>query len=89
VFHADVAKVDRNVAYVAMIVHVCWKCVYLDVVYIPYICCRCFILMLHMFFMCFRHMFMFRMFQLFRTCMLQLFDLNVSKVDRSVVHVAM
>jgi hypothetical protein len=49
VFHADVAKVDRNVAYVAMIVHVCWKCVYLDVVYIPYICCRCFILMLHMF----------------------------------------
>jgi hypothetical protein len=25
VFHMDVTKVDRNVAYVAMVVHVCFK----------------------------------------------------------------
>jgi len=28
VFHADVAKVDRDVAYVAMIVHVCCNCLF-------------------------------------------------------------
>jgi hypothetical protein len=59
VFHVAVAKVDRDVAYVAMVVHVCCKllfpmfhlfclnvcskCVYLDVVYIPHICCKYFI----------------------------------------------
>jgi hypothetical protein len=55
----DVAKVDRGVAYVAMVVHlcctcvvpnvspvfsdVCCKCVYLDVAYVSHICFRCFI----------------------------------------------
>ena len=55
----DVAKVDRDVAYVAMVVHLCCKrlfpmfhlflldvcceCVYLDVVYVSHICCKCFI----------------------------------------------
>jgi hypothetical protein len=29
VFHADVAKVDRDVAYIAMIIHVCCKCLFL------------------------------------------------------------
>ena len=59
-FHADVAKVDRDVAYVAMVVHVCCKllflmfhlffphvrckCVYLDVAYVSYIYCKCFYL---------------------------------------------
>ena len=54
-FHADVTKVDRDVAYVAMVVHVCCKllfpmfhlffsglcckCVYLDVAYVSHICC--------------------------------------------------
>jgi hypothetical protein len=28
VFHADVVKVDRDVAYVAMIIHVCCKCMF-------------------------------------------------------------
>jgi hypothetical protein len=28
VFHADVTKVDRNVAYVVMVIHVCCKCVF-------------------------------------------------------------
>jgi hypothetical protein len=59
VFHMDVEKVDRNVAYVAIVVHICCKLlfpmfhlffshafckyVYLDVVYILHICCKCFI----------------------------------------------
>ena len=57
-FHADVAKVDQDVAYVAMVVHVCYKlmfpmlylfldicckCVYLDVAYVLHIYCKCFI----------------------------------------------
>jgi hypothetical protein len=59
VFHADIVKVDRDVAYVAMVVHVCCKllfsvfhlffqdicckCVYLDIAYVSHICCKCFI----------------------------------------------
>jgi hypothetical protein len=55
----NVAKIDQNVAYVAMVVHVCcksllqmfhlcfWmyycKCVYLYVAYVSHICCKCFI----------------------------------------------
>ena len=65
-FHADIAKVDQDVAYVAMVVHVyyklmfptfylflpdvCYKCVYLDIVYVSHICCKCFIWMLCMFY---------------------------------------
>jgi hypothetical protein len=64
VFRMDVAKVDRNIAYVAMVAHVCCKrlfpmfhlfsyicckCVYLDVAYISHICCEYFIWMLRMF----------------------------------------
>jgi hypothetical protein len=53
----DVVKVDRDITYVAMVVHVCckllflmfhlffsdvyYKCVYLDVAYISHICCNC------------------------------------------------
>jgi hypothetical protein len=63
VFHTDVAKVDWDVAYVAMVVHVyckslspcfiCFphvrcKCIYLDVAYVSHICCKCFIWMLRM-----------------------------------------
>jgi hypothetical protein len=53
-FHMDVAKVDRDVAYVAMVVHVC--CKHLSQCFIDffrrmlqvclsrcYICCKCFI----------------------------------------------
>ena len=59
VFHMDVAKIDREVAHVAMVVHVCYKgllpmfhlcfpdvcfkCVYLDVIYVSHICGMCFI----------------------------------------------
>jgi hypothetical protein len=49
VFHMDVVKVDRDVAYVVMVVHLCCKCLYLDVAYVSYICCKCFIWMLHVF----------------------------------------
>ena len=28
-FHVDVAKVDRDIAYVAMVVHVCYKLLFL------------------------------------------------------------
>jgi hypothetical protein len=65
VFHVDVIKLDRDIAYVAMVVHVCCKlccsqyficfldvcckCVILDVAYVSHICCKCFIWMLCMF----------------------------------------
>jgi hypothetical protein len=55
-FHMDVAKADRDVAYVAIVVHACCKllfsmfhlffsdgcceCVYLDVAYVSHICCK-------------------------------------------------
>ena len=57
-FRMDVAKVDRDVVYVAMVVHICCKrlfpmfylffqtyiaSVYLDVVYASHICYKCFI----------------------------------------------
>jgi hypothetical protein len=62
VFLMDVVKVDRNVAYVTIVVQVCCKgllpmfhmcfldacckCVYLDVAYVSHIRCMCFIWML-------------------------------------------
>ena len=65
VFQMDVAKVDQDVAYVAMVVHLCSKCLPLmfhlffhtyvisvfhsDVAYVSHICCKCFIWMLRMF----------------------------------------
>jgi hypothetical protein len=54
----EVAKVDCDVVYVAMAIHVCYKrhfqmfhlfldisckCVYLDVAYVSHICCKFFI----------------------------------------------
>ena len=61
----DIVKVDRDVAYVAMVVHVCCKRLspmfhlffqayvasvfYPDVAYVSHICCKCFIWMLRMF----------------------------------------
>jgi hypothetical protein len=69
-FQMNVAKVDQNVAYVAMVAHVCYKglfpmfhlcfwtycckCVYLNVAYVLHICCRCFICILHVFAMVFK-----------------------------------
>jgi hypothetical protein len=58
VFHTDVVKVDRDVAYVAMVVHVCCKIlfsmfhlffqayitsVFIYVAYVSHKCCKCFI----------------------------------------------
>ena len=55
VFHMDVAIIDRDVAHVSMVVHVCCKrlfqmfhllfqtyvkCAYLDVAYVSHICCK-------------------------------------------------
>jgi hypothetical protein len=61
-----IRTVDRNVAYVAMVVYVCYKllfpmlhpffpdiyckCIYLDITYGLHICCKCFIWMLHIFY---------------------------------------
>ena len=69
-FYTNVAKVDQNVAYVAMVVHICckglfpmfhlcfWTYVisvfYLDVAYVSHICCKCFIWILHIFTMIFK-----------------------------------
>jgi hypothetical protein len=56
VFHVDVAKVDRDVAYVAMTIHVCCKRLFLmfqlfqmDVARVLSGCYICFILMLQVF----------------------------------------
>jgi hypothetical protein len=70
VFQTDIAKADRDVAYVAMVVYLCYKgllpmfhlcfgdicckCVYLDVAFVSHICCRHFICMLRMFAMIFK-----------------------------------
>jgi hypothetical protein len=59
-FHTDVAKVDQDIVYVIMVIHVCckcsskmfhlcfwtycYKCVYLDVTYVSHIYCKCFYL---------------------------------------------
>jgi hypothetical protein len=62
-----------NVSYVFP--DVCCKYVYLDVVYVSHICCKCFILMLRMFynsFECFSGIFC----KCFR-CMLQVFHLSL------------
>jgi hypothetical protein len=42
VLRMDVEKVDRDVAYVAMTIHVCSKCF----ICILEVCCKCFIWML-------------------------------------------
>ena len=63
-FHLDVAKVDRNVAHVAMAIHVCCEC----------ICSKCFSCFSETCCKC-----MFQMFQLFQN-MLQVFYLNVAYV---------
>ena len=69
----DVAKVNRDVTYLAMVVHVCCK---------PYVssvfCTR----MLQVF-----QMHVSSVSSVF-FCMLQVLHLNVSKVDRDVAHVA-
>jgi hypothetical protein len=51
VFRADVAKVDRDVAYVANVCFQCFICFsrhmlqacYLDNAYVSHICCKCFL----------------------------------------------
>jgi hypothetical protein len=65
VFHTDVVKVDRDVAYVVMVVHVCCKILlsmlhlffqayvtsmFIYVAYVSHKCCKCFIWMLRMFY---------------------------------------
>jgi hypothetical protein len=85
-FHRYVAKVDRDVAYVAMVVHLCYKLlflmfhyvfqthiaiyVYLDVAYASHIC----------FYKCFISMF--QVFQLPLDYVATILYLDVSKVDK-------
>ena len=95
-FHMDVAKVDYDVAYVAMAIHACCKSMfsmfhlflrrmlqafYLDVAYVSRICCKCFIWKLHIVATAFK------CFQSFCKCsrrMLQVLHLDVTKVDRAL-----
>jgi hypothetical protein len=60
VFQMDVAKVDRDVAYVAMVVHVCCKCLFLMFhpcfqAYVASVLMLCFTHMSCMFAMVFKH----------------------------------
>jgi hypothetical protein len=76
-FHADVAKVDRDVAYVAAVAHVCCKrlfsvfyqfFLYTYVESVSDVCLNCFICVFFM---------------------LQVLHQNVSKVDWDIAHVTM
>ena len=50
VFHMDIAKVDRDVAYVAMVVHLCCKCLFpMFHMFFQMYVASVFIRMLHMF----------------------------------------
>jgi hypothetical protein len=56
VFYMDIAKVDRDVAHVAIVLEVCCKCFrdmlqasIQNVLSVSDVCCNCFISMLHMF----------------------------------------
>ena len=85
-FHTDITKVDRDVAYIAMVVHVCckrlfpmfhlcfwtycYKRVYLNVAYVSHICCKCFSCVFV---------------NVLEACF-QVFHLDVSEVDR-VLHI--
>jgi hypothetical protein len=59
VFRLDVAKVDRDVAYVAMAIHVCFKCMfqmfhlffYMFIASVSSRCCICFTRMLQLFYL--------------------------------------
>ena len=97
-FHVDIAKVDRDVAYVASVCSKCFICfpevyckyVYLDVAYVSHICCKCFIWMLRIFYNGFEvflqvfHMHVSSVsFAFIR--MFQMLHLDVSKVNR-VLH---
>jgi hypothetical protein len=49
VFQIDIVKVDRDIAYVAMVVHVCYKGLFQCFICVSDVCCKCFIWMLRMF----------------------------------------
>jgi hypothetical protein len=58
VFCTDVAKVDRDVAYVTMVVHVCCKCLFpMFNLFVQTYVASVFVWMLHMFFNVFFQMF--------------------------------
>ena len=52
VFHTDVAKVDRDVTYVAMVVHVC--CKHLSLMF--HLCFQTYVASVFILMLCFRHM---------------------------------
>ena len=91
VFHMYVAKVDQDVVYVAMSIHmlqpsvrnfssiflnVCCKCVYLNIAYVSHIYCRCFVYMLHMFCNSF-----FKCFLVFCKCFMRMFKVFLLSLD--------
>ena len=41
--YIDVAKVDQDVAYVVMAIHVCFKCMFQIFSSVPDECCKCFV----------------------------------------------
>jgi hypothetical protein len=58
-FHVNVAKVDRDVAYVAIVVHICYKLMFPVFIFFSNVCCKCvyfeccicFMLMLQVFYL--------------------------------------
>jgi hypothetical protein len=49
VLYIDLAKVYRDAAHVVMTIHVCFKCIFLNVSSVPDEHCKCFVGMLHIY----------------------------------------
>jgi hypothetical protein len=85
VFHTDIAKVDRDVTYVAMVVHICCKHLFVFRLFFQTYVASVFIRILHMFqhICCKCFIWMLRMFQMFHLSffMFQVLLLDISKVD--------
>ena len=81
----DVAKIDRDVAHVAIVVHVCCKRPFqmFHLLFQMYVA-SVLIWMLHML-----HTYVARVCSNCSRCMLQVFHMDVAKVDHDVAHVAM
>jgi hypothetical protein len=78
VMYIDVAKVDRDVEHVVMVIHVCFKYVF-QMLSVSDECYKCFIWMLHMQ-ACYKHMF--QVFSGVSYVRLRVFHLDIAYVRR-------
>jgi hypothetical protein len=80
VFHVDIAKVERDVAYVAIVVYVCCKRLFLTFHLFSTICCKC------VYYLCITHMMQLFYLDVVYVCndfqvFLQVFETHVSSIS--------